>query len=255
VKTLKVHFLPQSATDTDMHGATTIVIDALRATTTIVYALAAGARSVTPCLTIEEARRAASLLPAGQAVLAGERGGLPIEGFDLGNSPGEFTVAAVREKQVVMTTTNGTKALLHCRASDKVLLAAFVNLSAVCEGLFSESKVEVICAGTDGRITREDVLVAGAIARILTASEDRSPNDEARIARDAWLAVAADACGAELERRIVAAMGASQGGANLIAIGLRHDLQWAAQVDRFSIVPRFDAATSLIRAAGSSPAL
>jgi 2-phosphosulfolactate phosphatase len=252
--TLNVHFLPQSATPEALHGATAVVIDVLRATTTIVYALAAGARGVTPCLTIEEARRAALSLPAGQAIIAGERGGLPIKGFDLGNSPGEFTSEIVRGKQVVLTTTNGTKALLHCGASVKILLAAFVNLSALCAQLLSAAKVEVVCAGTDGHITREDVLVAGAIAQAMADAQNRRLNDEARIARDAWLAIAAGAEAEDLEPRIVDALGASQGGANLIAIGMREDLQWAAKVDRFAIVPRFDAATGLIQAAPPSPA-
>jgi 2-phosphosulfolactate phosphatase len=243
---LRVHLLPEGVTTDDMAGSTCVVIDVLRATTTMVYALAAGALGVIPCLTIEEARQRAAALPAGQSVLGGERGGLPIPGFDLGNSPSEYTPQVVVGKTLVLTTTNGTRAFGRCKHAREVLIGAFANLSAVVDLLAAGSLIDVICAGTDGRVTREDVLLAGAIVTRLTADDSWELNDEAAIARDTWAKIAAHATAKKLARRLVEALRASHGGRNLVAIGMEHDIELAAEVDRFAIVPRFDPAVEPI---------
>ena len=264
MRPLRVHFLPELlqpaewtanplAFDGDPPiGGTCVVIDVLRATTTIVTALAAGARSIWPCSSIDEAReRARDVLkgfprPSTSAtapetvVLGGERGGLKIEGFDLGNSPAEYTAESVGGKAVVLTTTNGTKALLHAVGA-KPILGAFVNLSAVCRELGGSVQVDLLCAGTDGKITREDVLLAGAIVARLTEEPHWQPDDQALIARDAWLHVAGRMSGNDLQARLVAALRASRGGRNLIEIGMAADIELAADIDRFTIVPRFHA--------------
>ncbi|HEX4589449.1 MAG TPA: 2-phosphosulfolactate phosphatase, partial [Gemmataceae bacterium] len=133
---VQVHLLPSLVPADGLAGGLAIVIDVLRATTVIVHALAAGCRSVIPCGEIEEAkRRAAELRREGKVLLAGERHGQPIPGFDLGNSPGEFTCKVCKDAALVMTTTNGTRALLRAAEAERVLAAAFVNFSAVCEQL------------------------------------------------------------------------------------------------------------------------
>ena len=104
-----------------------MVVDVLRATTAMVHALAAGCEAIVPCAEIEEARAVAASLPAGTVLLGGERGGLPIERFDLGNSPATFTREVCRGKTIVMTTTNGTRAILASLEAERVLIAAFVN--------------------------------------------------------------------------------------------------------------------------------
>ena len=96
-------------------------------------------------------------------ILGGERGGLPIPGFDLGNSPAEYTRERVAGKTVVFTTTNGTRAMQRCKQASRVLLGAFVNFSAVCRELGGVEQVVLVCAGTDGHVTREDTLFAGAV--------------------------------------------------------------------------------------------
>src|SRR5262245_20772094 len=102
---LHVRLLPALIPLDGLNGATAVAIDVLRATTTIVTALANEAREVIPCQEIEEARVAAASRPAGSTVLGGERGGLKIPGFDCGNSPAEYTAAAVGGKAVIFTTT------------------------------------------------------------------------------------------------------------------------------------------------------
>ena len=122
---IHAHFLPRLTTPDALVGATVIVIDVLRATTTITAALAAGAERVIPCGELDDARRVREELAGGRppvsALLGGERGGLPIAGFDLGNSPAEYTPERVAGRTIAFTTTNGTQAMLHCRQAGRVL--------------------------------------------------------------------------------------------------------------------------------------
>lgn len=247
---INVHFLPELVAANDVAESCCVVIDVLRATTTIVEALAAGAASVAPCLTIDDARARREEIGADASVLGGERGGRPIAGFDLGNSPAEYTPARVSGRKVVLTTTNGTKALLHCRAAREILVAAFVNLAAVSvrlRNLAHTLPINIVCAGTDGIITREDVLAAGALVAQLDPAAAML-NDQAQIARDAWLAVAAVHSGSALQPRLIEAMRVSRGGRNLIEIGMAMDIELAARIDRHGIVPVYDPRRGLIEA-------
>lgn len=244
MQSLKVHFLPSLTSPEELAGGAVVVIDVLRATTTIVHAVAAGAREVVPCLEIEEARRVAAGFPKGTALLGGERGGLKIEGFDLGNSPEEYDPATVGGKVVVLTTSNGTRAMMLCRQAKRVLVGAFVNVSAVVRALVSEDRVHLLCAGTQGEITREDVLFAGCAAhRLLGELPGAEPeqNDPCRIARECFLSLLGDARAIVQEASLLGReLRHSQGGRNLIDVGLDHDIGVAAQVDRFTIVPELD---------------
>jgi 2-phosphosulfolactate phosphatase len=164
-----------------------VVVDVLRATTVMVHALAAGCEAVIPCLEIDEARAVAARLPAGQAILAGERQGLPIAGFDLGNSPGSFTPEVCGGKTVVMTTTNGTRALLACLDADRIVIGAFPNFAVTVQLLHAEERpVHVVCAGTDGQVSYEDALLAGAFARHFKDLGGMLRNDEAEIVAGLW---------------------------------------------------------------------
>ncbi|MGD9722435.1 MAG: 2-phosphosulfolactate phosphatase [Pirellulales bacterium] len=244
---LNVHLLPERVSPDTLAGGTAVVIDALRATTTIVYALAAGARAVVPCLTIDEARERAAHLPCGLTLLAGERGGLPIAGFDLGNSPAEFTAQRVGGRYVVLTTTNGTKALLHCRAARRVLVAALANLSAVCAALEEDQRVDIVCAGTDGQATDEDLLVAGAIADRLAAGGGWRLDENAARVCAAWQKLVREVSDEDATARIIRTMSAAPGGRNLKQIGMAGDIEIAAQRDTCPIVAQFDAQTGEIR--------
>ena len=222
-----------------------VVIDVLRATTVIAHALAAGARQVIPCLEVDDALRVASSLPVGDAVLGGERGGLKIDGFDLGNSPDEFTPQAVGGKTLVFTTTNGTRAMMHCKQAGRVMTGAFVNASAIVAAIAGEENVHLLCAGTRGGVTREDVLLAGlladcAIDRLTGGVLPDTINDELLLARTCWQALAAGRATSELSAELATTLRSTQGGRNLRTIGLEHDIDVAAQIDRFSIVPQLD---------------
>jgi 2-phosphosulfolactate phosphatase len=252
---LRVHFLPELVEPAELAGNRCVVIDVLRATTTMVSALAAGARAVVPCLTVKDARRLASAFPPDKVVLGGERGGLPIDGFDLGNSPAEYTPQVVSDKTVVLTTTNGTKALLHCQAASEIVIGAFVNLSAVCEYLTNSPDaaamdVDVVCAGTKLQVTWDDVLLAGAVTERLAAGGILRLDDQAAIARDAWLAIS-NSAGGELKDSLSAALRESRGGRNLVRIGMQSDIELAAAIDAHLVLPHFDPETGRVVLADS----
>ena len=226
---LNVHFLPNLAVPDVFEGSTAVVIDVLRATTVIVHALAAGALRVVPCLGIDEAQRHAQELPAGEAILGGERGGVLIEGFDLSNSPSEYTPENVGGRTLFFTTTNGTRAMHACRAAERIVIASFVNLSAVCKSLKEAERVEIVCAGTDGEVSREDVLAAGAIVDTLGSDWNRS--DAAGIAHTVWKSA---------KRSLAEELRDSAGGRNLIDLGLAADIDVAAELDQFSLAAQLD---------------
>jgi 2-phosphosulfolactate phosphatase len=240
---LDVYLLPDLVEPAALAGKTVVVIDVLRATTTIVHALAAGAREVAPCLEVDEARQAAAQLGGG-VVLGGERGGVAIAGFDLGNSPAEYTRERVGGKTVVFTTTNGTRAMQRCKLAGRVLLGAFVNFSAVCREL-AERPIALVCAGTDGHVTREDTLLAGAIVDDLARSKKLQLNDQALLAADAWQT----ALRLMTDRPLGMMLRESRGGRNLIDTGQENDIDLAAQMDRLDVVPELDLAAWRVRLA------
>lgn len=253
--TLNVYALPRYIQPEELAGGTAVVIDVLRAATTIAYSLDAGAREVIPCLEISDALRLAEQFAADEIVLGGEREGTAIEGFQLGNSPGEYTPDRVAGKTVLFTTTNGTRAMDHVRAADEVLVASFVNASAIVAKLADRQSISIVCAGTDGRISEDDVLLAGLLVDRLQrrAGMAFQQNGQAITAREQWLHVFAlpQAIGAEPldPERLADQLRNSLGARSLIALGLDDDILAAAQLDRFQIVPRLDPKTFRIRKA------
>lgn len=226
---VQVHLLPCLAPPGRLQGGVAVVIDVLRASTTIVHALAAGCTCVRPCLEVDEARALADSMRAGRVLLAGERDGAPLAGFDVGNSPGQFTSSVCKGKTLVLTTSNGTRALLRAAEADRVLVAAFVNYSAVCEQLRQETRpIHLLCAGTAGQVTLEDTVLAGAVVDYLCEVSEMEVNDGGRLAWD---------CFENHGRLLAGALEISHGGANLRRLGYDEDIRAAAAVDKFALVP------------------
>ena len=246
-KVVNAHLLPELVDGGSLGGQLAIVIDVLRATTTIAHALAAGASSVIPCVDVDEARRVRAGF-GDDARLGGERGGRRIEGFDFGNSPEEYTAATVKGKTLIFTTTNGTRAMKSAAGARRVLLAAFVNLSAVCDKIVNEERIEIVCAGTNRQITREDVLLAGAITeQVIRGQGQPTLNDQATIALDSWRRFSRELGEHKVPLHIT--LRDSLGARNLIEIGLERDIEIAAQLDKLETVPELDLATWRITSA------
>lgn len=218
------------------------------ATTVMVQALAAGCEAIIPCREIDEARKIAAGLGTGSALLAGERRGLPIPGFNLGNSPGDFTSDICREKTLVMTTTNGTRTILASIEAERVYIASFTNLRATSDEISVQflkknhgHSVHIICAGTEGHISLEDSLLAGAltsqianIVELLPGSElpPLFGNDEALMVVTQWLEVERF-----LEKRpLWKLLSLGRGGRNVVAVGRPVDIEEAAYFDRYNLV-------------------
>jgi 2-phosphosulfolactate phosphatase len=239
-----VHLLPDRIPEGALRGGVAVVIDVLRASTMIVHALAAGCDAVIPCGEIDEARRIAGGLPSGKALLAGERHGVPITGFDLGNSPGACTPEVCREKTLVMTTTNGTRAILASLDADVVLVGAFVNFAATAQRLIHEKRpIHLICAGTEGAVSYEDALLAGAFAGHFADLEHALDNDEAEIVRGLWARVedavwfkaggtAKGGAGAGDEPPLARYLRRGAGGRRVMELGFDADIAAAAALNR-----------------------
>jgi 2-phosphosulfolactate phosphatase len=217
-----------------------VVIDVLRATSTLVEALANGARAVFPVATADDAVRIAQGIGRDGVVLCGERKGLPIEGFDLGNSPLEFGRDVVADLTLVMTTTNGTRAFIavaerragKAEGGGEILAASFLNLPAVVARLAAaDGPAALVCAGREGRFALEDALCAGAIVRGLEQAGVRVEGNDG-------VAAAAPLAG-RLLRQLPKALARTAAARDLAAIGRAEDVSFCATVDRTDVVPRF----------------
>ncbi|MDT8369780.1 MAG: 2-phosphosulfolactate phosphatase [Longimicrobiales bacterium] len=211
----------------ELAGATAVVVDVLRATSTIIAALAAGARGIYPTADTEEALRLAQSMGRDDTLLCGERRGARIEGYDLGNSPLDFTPEVVGDRRLVMNTTNGTRAFLAAEGADRVVAAAFVNVAAVARSVATVDDIVVICAGRDDAFSLEDAVCAGALLDALGGPESRELDDAGRAAY-----VLARHCAADADF-----LAGTAGGRALLEIGLGGDLEWCARRDSLDVVP------------------
>jgi 2-phosphosulfolactate phosphatase len=213
-------------------GATALVIDVLRASTTMVTALAHGCRAVLPVAEVEEARRRARELPG--SLLAGERGGDPPAGFDLGNSPLEFTAERVGGRTIVFTTSNGTRALLAARPATAVAVAGFVNLAAAAGWAVGQRRdLVVVCAGELGARSVEDETCAGLLV-------DRVLSLEPAAVASAGAAEAAEAARAYAKDLARLAQDAPHA-RHLAAHGRGPDVAACLTLDAFTVIPLYRA--------------
>ena len=175
---------PEDFGDCALAGGAAIVVDVLRATTTVVTAFAAGCCRIIPVADAETARRRAADVAG--ALLAGERGGDMIPGFDLGNSPLEFTAARVGGRTVILTTSNGTHAMLAAAPARVARVAALCNAAAAARWAATVGlDLTVLCAGDGGALSLEDTVCAGLLVRrVAGAVPEAAVSDAASLAAD-----------------------------------------------------------------------
>jgi len=228
-----VLFGVQQLTPQDVQGRVVAVIDVLRASTTIATALAHGAKAVIPFESSEEAVTRSKQLERGAFRLAGERRMLKMEGFDLGNSPLEHTVEAVEGKTVLLTTTNGTKALLAVQGARDVVVASYVNLTGVTTmlraALRGGADITLVCAGQDRQFALEDAACAGRyVYNISKRLADVDLNDAA---------LAASLIDRKYGDNLTRLFNTAAHGRALAAAGFEGDLAACAAVDSYPVIP------------------
>src|SRR3954470_6370217 len=233
---IDIVFAPAGMTPAEVQGKSVFVIDILRATTSMCAALSHGAKAIIPVASTEEALRLAQTIGSADVLLAGEKNCVRIPGFHLGNSPLEMTERAVRGKTIIVTTSNGTKALLATQGASAVYPTAAVNLSAAAEKarevLESDRHILIVCAGRGGAFSLDDAYCAGRLAAAVLGG-----NRPRRALNDAGLACL------DLVRRYgdrwEKPLAYSQAGRELIRLGFRADLREAAQLDAYPLLPHF----------------
>jgi 2-phosphosulfolactate phosphatase len=217
----------------DMTGRLVAVIDVLRASSTIAAALANGARAVIPLENSDDVVRTAKAFERRDVRLAGERKMLPIPGFDLGNSPGDFTREAVEGKTIIMATTNGTPAIAAAQGARDVVIASYVNYTPVLTmmraALRGGADVTLVCAGRDRQFSLED---AGCAGRYVFNVSKRMTGIELNDAAQACVLI-----DRKYGDRVLGLFDASEHGRALRDAGFGDDLTACAAVDSYPVIP------------------
>lgn len=239
-----VALIPEEISNKKLEGKTVVAIDVLRATTTVITALQSGCSFIVPVRTLEEAfNKVKELDPP--VLIGGEREGKKVPGFDLGNSPGEYTPESVKGKKIIFTTTNGTRILTTIEEGSEpvptIFICAFVNITAVARELIRgipeharpHKEVMIACAGIEGNFSLEDFVCAGALVHRLDdlISKDLKKSEAAEAAEILYHHYQSDLL--KLFQRV-------RGGKSLSTIGLGEDLNFCAQVDVCNLVPKFE---------------
>ncbi len=230
---IDVYFHGGAANQQDLVGRVVLVIDVLRASTSIATALGNGARAVIPFTAVDEVISRSHALDRREIILAGERHMAPVPGFDAGNSPREFPRERVAGKTLLLTTSNGTRAITASQSAAEVISGAYVNLSAVTSVLRAAARagtsIAIVCAGSNGRFALEDAACAGRYVRRV-GGRGIAPvlGDGARVA---------SSIDRRIGRDIEAMFRESDHGQALIAAGYEADLPLCAALDSHPVVP------------------
>jgi 2-phosphosulfolactate phosphatase len=204
---------------------TVVVVDILRATSTMVTALAHGADSILPLADLETCRKKGIM----GYITSGERDGKKVEGFDKGNSPFEYMGSDIRGKKIAFTTTNGTQAIEKSKEAKEIVIGSFLNLSSVVNHLLlGENNVLIVCAGWKGRVNLEDTLFAGAVVEKL--KDYLGPDCDAPLAARHLYNIA------KADMQIF--LGESSHVKRLNQLNIHKDFEFCLTADRYKILPR-----------------
>jgi 2-phosphosulfolactate phosphatase len=231
LQTIDVFYSLNSFQEEELRDKTVVVIDVLRASSTIVTALMNGAKAIIPVGDMGEASKIAQNVDSKNYLLCGEKDGVTIDGYDLGNSPAEYTKEVVGGKRLIFNTTNGTKAIKKSLGSSDVYIASFLNVGAVVKALEDdEREIVLICAGWKGRLSFEDMLLAGNIIHLL--GDGKLPDntrDGAKVAFGLF-----DKYG----DNITAVVHQSNHAERLRALNISSDIDYCCQINITDILPR-----------------
>lgn len=225
------HFTPNQADELTLRDKTVVVIDVLRASTSIVTALSNGAREIIPATTVESAMKISGNLAGNTVILGGERNGKRIEGFNLGNSPLEYTEERVRGKAIIFTSTNGSQAIVRARYAHELVVCGFINISTVADFLRERPRdVVILCAGRNGMFSMEDTVCGGMLlSRVVdeTAAETSLSDG----------AMAAMVLSRSYGKGLLKMVKSTEHGRYLEEIGFGEDLKICVAVDSVPVLP------------------
>jgi 2-phosphosulfolactate phosphatase len=231
---MKVNVLLSSSNldELSFSGKTTVIIDVLRATSTIINALNNGAKEIIPVATVEFAVKVSGGMFGGLTLLGGERNTKKIEGFALGNSPLEYSSRLVKNKSIVLYTTNGTKAVVKAKFSKNLYICAFLNLSAVAEHLNQlNTDIEILCAGRNNSFSLEDTVCAGKlISEILKSKKDLELSDTAK---------ASIALNKTFGKNLLKMLSETEHGMLLLENGFEEDIKFCSKLNTINAIPFF----------------
>jgi 2-phosphosulfolactate phosphatase len=221
---IEVCLTPELIHQFDLKGKIVVVVDIFRATSCMVAGMATDVKAIYPVAELEECL---ALGKQGK-IMAGERGGIKVADFDIGNSPFDYMSDQVKGKEIAVTTTNGTQAIVKSIGADEILIGAFLNLSAL-KNYISKSGKDIIihCAGWQGKVNLEDTLFAGALINVLKESHI-SEGDTALVALCVY---------EQNKYDLIKAAKASSHAIRLSGFGVEKDLEYCMQESLFDVVP------------------
>lgn len=233
MNSLETLCIPEEIKNKELAGKLVVVIDVLRASSTIVTALANGCNGFIPIFSPKQAKEEAQQFEKERVLLGGEREGVKIEGFDLGNSPREYKREVVKDKTVIFSTTNGVKTLEMVKDARRIIIGSFLNLQAVCNYCTNyQGDILIICAGKEGQFSLEDTACAGMLI-------DSLKNAFSGTYQESDANLTAQLLYEKFGNNILEILRKSQHGQYLESIGLGKDLKFCSQLDFFHIVPIF----------------
>ena len=230
---IDIQFLPSPPNSYLFSDRVVVVIDILRATSTMVQAMLQGALEIIPVATVEVAFQMAKVFPRGSIILGGERESKKIQGFDLGNSPKEYVAEKVKGKKLILTTTNGTRAFHAVSSGKEILAGSFLNIGAIAQRCLELNKnIFIFPSGDEGNFSLEDTLCGGMLIDLVTKKEKKeiSLTDAAHCAQILYQ---------RFKDNLLQAFHLSHHGKELIDRGFEDDLAYCAQIDMTPVVPIF----------------
>jgi 2-phosphosulfolactate phosphatase len=235
MKTIDVCLSPELMHLYSVEDKSVVIVDILRATSSIITAFAHGIESIYPVAKLEDCR----LMKGKGYLIAGERDGEKVADFDLGNSPFEYMVDNLKGKQIAFTTTNGTQAIAKSIGAKEIIIGAFLNLSAVADHLLkSNNDILIVCAGWKGKVNLEDTVFAGALVEKI--------KDQFTLACDAPLAALHVYLCAKGD--LVNFLSASSHVKRLNKLNIHDDMKFCLTIDKFKLVPKLEGGVLRLRA-------
>lgn len=230
---------PANAEELFFTKKTTVVIDVLRATTTIITALNNGAKEIIPVGSIEFAMKVSGNTFSGHTLLGGERNTKKIDGFALGNSPLEYSPEIVLGKSIILFTTNGSKAIVKAKYSSRLFICSFLNVASLAKQVADSNEVVILCSGNNGLFSYEDAICAGnLIDELLNLNLEIELSDACRTCHILYNKSKDD---------LVEALTKTEHGAKLIENGFEPDIIYSAQSNIIETIPFFEKGTIQLR--------